>query len=227
MVKVKSVVKQEAKQKMLDIEVDSTHTYVIKVGSHKIITHNTVSLLAGSTPGIHYPISQYYIRRVRIANDSILIAPLKEAGYNVVPCIGSEKTTLVVEFPVNVNNDEIDLEIKSTNEVSIEEKFELSALIQKHWSDNQVSVTIDFDPNTEGGKIKYLLKEYSDKLKSVSFLPRFAGVYQQMPYEEISKETYFHLVEKIKPLNFAGLTMNKNDEKETDQYCDGEQCMRK
>eukprot|EP00002_Diphylleia_rotans_P019558 TRINITY_DN3778_c0_g5_i1.p1 TRINITY_DN3778_c0_g5~~TRINITY_DN3778_c0_g5_i1.p1 ORF type:complete len:651 (+),score=106.40 TRINITY_DN3778_c0_g5_i1:72-2024(+) len=48
----------------------------------------TVSLLAGVTPGMHYPESRFYIRRVRLSAESNLIQPLKEAGYNVVPAVG-------------------------------------------------------------------------------------------------------------------------------------------
>ena len=33
----------------------------------------TVSLLNGSTPGIHYPENEYYIRRIRFATNSKLL----------------------------------------------------------------------------------------------------------------------------------------------------------
>ncbi len=41
----------------------------------------TVSLLNGSTPGIHFPEDEYYIRRVRFAADSDLLPALGIAGY--------------------------------------------------------------------------------------------------------------------------------------------------
>ncbi|MCK9435076.1 MAG: hypothetical protein M0R32_09735, partial [Candidatus Cloacimonetes bacterium] len=59
----------------------------------------TVSLLAGSTPGMHYPESRFYIRRVRLAINSPLQKPLKKAGYKIEPCVGSEESTVVVEIP--------------------------------------------------------------------------------------------------------------------------------
>ena len=40
----------------------------------------SISLLAGVTPGVHYPVSRYAIRRVRIGMSSPLIEPLKAAG---------------------------------------------------------------------------------------------------------------------------------------------------
>ena len=37
----------------------------------------TVSLLAGATPGLHYPESRFYIRRIRLSKHSELLEPLK------------------------------------------------------------------------------------------------------------------------------------------------------
>lgn len=36
----------------------------------------TVSLLAGATPGIHFPHSQNYIRRIRLSSNSNLLEPV-------------------------------------------------------------------------------------------------------------------------------------------------------
>jgi ribonucleoside-triphosphate reductase len=61
----------------------------------------TVSLLAGSTPGMHYPESRFYIRRVRISNTSELLEPIRQAGYKIEKTVGNEESTVVVEFPVD------------------------------------------------------------------------------------------------------------------------------
>jgi hypothetical protein len=41
----------------------------------------TVSLLAGATPGMHYPEARYYLRRVRVGKDHEVVEPLRRAGY--------------------------------------------------------------------------------------------------------------------------------------------------
>ena len=46
----------------------------IKVTSIK--PSGTVSLLAGATPGIHFPHSNNYIRRIRLSANSSLLKPL-------------------------------------------------------------------------------------------------------------------------------------------------------
>ena len=60
----------------------------------------SVSLLPGVTPGIHYPHSEYYIRRIRLSKNSDLIEPIKLAGYNVEKDAYSPNT-VVAEFPVH------------------------------------------------------------------------------------------------------------------------------
>jgi len=40
----------------------------------------SISLLAGVTAGVHYPVSRFAIRRVRIGQDSPLVPALQEAN---------------------------------------------------------------------------------------------------------------------------------------------------
>ena len=61
----------------------------------------TVSLLAGATPGMHFPESRFYLRRVRLGKDSALVAPLRAAGYEVEPAAEDPERKLVVTFPVD------------------------------------------------------------------------------------------------------------------------------
>lgn len=62
----------------------------------------TVSLLAGATPGMHWPESRYYIRRVRLSVHSPLLPALVSAGYDIEPDVNDKAGTLVVSFPVDV-----------------------------------------------------------------------------------------------------------------------------
>ena len=219
----------EHNQHTYDLEVgaaddaNATHSYQIAHEFTYIVTHNTVSLLAGATPGVHYPISQCYIRRVRLAKDSYLVEPLREAGFKVEPAKWAENTTVVVEFPINLGEG-----VRSQNDVSIWEKLSLTEFLQKHWADNQVSVTIDFDPEKEGKQIASALDYFQYGLKSVSFLPRRDGVYDQMPYEAISVEKYNELIKGTKPINFPTKVIGEvkpEDKVEKDMYCDGDSCI--
>ena len=57
--------------------------------------------------------------------------------------------------------------------------------------DNQVSCTVTFDPEKEGGMIPQVLNYFQYHLKGISLLPRHDyGAYPQMPYEAIDEKQY-------------------------------------
>ena len=177
----------------------------------------TVSLLAGATPGLHYPESRFYKRRMRISKHSDLLEPMKKAGYHIEPAFGSEDTTMVVEVPVDVGEN-----IKTAGELSIWEQFSLAAFMQRHWADNQVSCTVTFNPETESEQIAPCLNYYQYQLKGISLLPRHElGAYKQMPYEAIDEKTYQKEVSKLGKLSFGVI---KNEEADVDKFCNNDSC---
>ena len=177
----------------------------------------TVSLLAGATPGLHYPESRFYIRRIRLSKHSELLEPLQKAGYKVEPAFGSEDTTMVVEVPVDVGEG-----IRTAAELSIWEQFGLAAFLQRHWADNQVSCTVTFNPETEANQIAPCLNYYQYHLKGISLLPRHDwGAYPQMPYEAIDEKTYEREVSKLGKLSFGVI---KNEEADIDKFCNNDSC---
>jgi len=176
----------------------------------------TISLLAGATPGIHFPESQYYIRRVRIANNSSFINVLKRAGHKIEKVIGQEDTTSVVEFPVFVGKN-----IRSINDVSMWEQLGLASFVQRNWSDNSVSVTITFGKKEEKD-IANALNIYQFQLKAVSFLPKLnKNIYPQMPYEAITEEEYNTMAKKLKPLRFSKMESTRAI---GEKYCTNDTC---
>ncbi|KAG2172749.1 hypothetical protein INT43_000096 [Umbelopsis isabellina] len=155
----------------------------------------TVSLLAGATPGMHYPESRYCIRRVRISKHSELIAPLQEVGYTIEQDV-VEPNSVVVEIPIDHGEG-----VRGLPEVSMWEQLSLAAFLQRYWSDNQVSSTITFEPQTEGTQLQHALEYFQYQLKGISFLPRLPlGAYAQMPFEAISEEKYHDLISKLASL---------------------------
>jgi len=187
----------------------------IKITSIK--PSGTVSLLAGATPGMHYPESRHYIRRIRLAKSSPLVPPLVKAGYKVETCIGQEESTVVVEVPVRIEE-----EIRTVSEVTMWEQLHLASFLQRHWADNQVSVTVTFNPKTEGAEIANALNYVQYMLKGVSFLPYSVGAFPQMPYEKITEAQYFEMSAKLKQLDFSGINDNKAD---VERFCDGDKCV--
>ena len=158
----------------------------------------TVSLLAGATPGMHFPESRIYIRRMRMSKNDPLCKPLREAGYSVVPAIGQEDTTVVVEMPIRLPES-----VRVQSEVSMFEQLSLAAFLQRYWADNQVSCTITFDPESEGPHIAQMLQYFQYQLKGVSMFPKQDySKYPQLPYEAISEEVYEAMTKGLKPIVF-------------------------
>jgi hypothetical protein len=185
----------------------------IKISSIK--PSGSISLMAGATPGMHYPEQRYYIRRVRVQKNSSLIRPLREAGYPIEDDV-VDSSSSVVEFAVFVGD-----KVRTVDEVSVWEQVALAAFIQNHWADNQVSLTASFDPVIEGSDIQHILNYYQYQLKASSFLPRLkSGAYPQMPYETITKEEYFERLAKLSPLKY-----NQTSESvEPVRGCDSDVC---
>lgn len=161
----------------------------------------TVSLLGGATPGVHRAESEYYIRRVRIAKTSPLLAPIIEAGYHVEDAQSDPEHTAVIEFPVHVRNVG-----KTIDQVDIWDQIGEAATLQKYWSDNGVSVTVTVQPE-EGNQISRVLTTFDGHLKAASFLPKLeGGAFPQMPYEQIDEATFKSMSSRLKPLDMSSIT---------------------
>lgn len=213
----------------------------------------TVSSVAGATPGMHWPISEYYIRRMRLSKQSELINPLREAGIPISDD-KNDKSSFVVEFPVHIGKG-----IRSEEEVSMMEQFEMVSFIQKYWADNQVSATIKFNPDLRASEIEELNKLNSKKdksqsdlekiiyltnkqaksetnqiqhaldyfqynLKGISLLPKDEKIYEQAPFEAINREEYLERTKNLKDINFS---MIKNLKALGESGCTNDACEEK
>ena len=160
----------------------------------------TLSLLAGSTPGVHAGIYEFFIRRVRISSDNPLIDQCKKLGFTIEDAIqfdGSiDRTTKIICIP-----NRYDKNTFLAKHMTAIDQLELLKRIQTHWSDNSVSITIYYKKE-ELPKIKDWLKEnYETSVKTVSFLLHNEHGFKQAPYEEISEKEYLDFKKKIKPIS--------------------------
>lgn len=152
----------------------------------------TISLLNGSSPGVHAPHAAYYIRRTRIAKNDPMAEAMIEAGVpHKEDIYDNTRHTWAFEFPMKAANPKV----TSKNE-GIRSQFERQAAIQQWWADNAVSATLNFDKDTEREELAECLEEYVPRLKSTSCLSKTHG-YDQAPYEEIDAETYARLATKV------------------------------
>jgi ribonucleotide reductase alpha subunit len=159
----------------------------------------TLSILSGSTPGVHPAYAKYYIRRIRMSSDDKLVEYCKNLGYRVEYLLNLDKTvdrnTVVIEFPCFAGE-----KVVTAKEMTAIQQLELLKKIQTIWSDNAVSCTIYYKKEELSEIKKWMKENYENSIKSVSFLLHSDHGFSQPPYEEISKEKYEELIKGLKPI---------------------------
>lgn len=213
------------KAKEMDIRLSKDFNVNRSIRLTTVKPSGTVSLLAGVTPGVHYAESNYYIRRVRIPkSDSSLFTALKEAGYKYEDCVYGG-SNYVFEFPITVGDD-----VRTLENVSMWEQLNVTAFMQRYWSDNAVSSTVTFR-KSEKNDIKVALDYFQYQLKGVSFLPKLEigdqTVYKQQPYEAISREVYEYMITSISDIDIQyNRSVDKYIESPSDLYCTSDTCVK-
>lgn len=176
----------------------------------------TVSLLPGVSPGIHYPHSKFYKRRIRIPETSDLVKKLQKAGVENEPSVYNDRT-IVFAFPVKTDN-----YAKGKREVTIWEQMENAAAIQYYWSDNNISQTVTIRKE-EKDQVKDVLEIFEDRLKTVSFLPLDDHQYDQAPYEEITEDEYNRMLSNMKEIDLSDVKIVEESE-EAKAGCTNDTC---
>jgi ribonucleoside-triphosphate reductase len=165
----------------------------------------TLSLLAGTTPGVHPAYSKYYIRRIRMASNDPLVAYCRDLGYYTEYAVnfdGSENhNTVIVEFPCETPDGAM-----FADDMGVIQQLEMVKKLQEVWSDNAVSVTAYYNQEELSLLKEWLTKNYEKGIKSVSFLLRQKHGFKQAPYEEITKEEYENKKSRVKPI----IILNQN-----------------
>ena len=177
----------------------------------------TVSLVAGSLPGIHYAESESYYRLIRVANTSDLLKILRAANYRIEDSITDPVKTKVVYFPVTHPIGTI-----SKKDVSMWEQFANAADLQEYFADNQVSITITFNKSEES-QIARALSCFDRKLKGVSLLPISEHGYAQAPYTTAPRKEIEAYRDTLLPLDFSSLT-EEGEDADANKYCDSSGC---
>ena len=180
----------------------------------------TVSILAGESPGVHWtPGGKYFMRTIRFGNSDPMLPLFKMANYKVEPASENPETTSVVYFPIKSESK------RAEKDVSIYEKMALAAYTQRYWSDNSVSVTISFNPETESEAVGTVLHLYDGQLKTVSFLPSGNFTYPQMPYTQITEQEYEDEgTMRLFPIDFSGVYAGMAADAIGEAYCTTDAC---
>lgn len=156
----------------------------------------TLSLLPGVTPGIHPAFARFYIRRVRFGAADPLVDACRRRGYKVLWDVGldgrEDHTRYVVEFPCKSPEGAV-----LAADMTAVEQLNWVKKMQIDWADNAVSVTVYYRKDELPSIKEWLSANYTDSVKSVSFLLHSDHNFPLPPYEEIDEEAYNRMLSKV------------------------------
>jgi ribonucleoside-triphosphate reductase (thioredoxin) len=193
-------------QKLRNESIKANQEYAKRLGVNPstcitcVKPSGTASQVVDSASGMHPRHSEYYIRRVRISKTDALFKMLKDQAMPYYPEVGYTEetaTTFVLEFPVHAPKSE---HYKDT--ISAIEQLEHWKLVKQNYTEHNPSVTVSVGDD-EWVKVGNWVYENFDIVGGLSFLPRTDHVYQLAPYEEITKEKYQEMIQKIEHLDFS------------------------
>ena len=151
----------------------------------------TVSQLVGVSSGMHAWHSPYYIRTVRGSKGDPISVFLKEVGIPVEDDVMKPNETYVFSFPVKAPDGAI-----VRNDLTAIEHLNIWLVYQRAWCEHKPSITVSVKED-EWMEVGAWVYKHFDEVSGISFLPHSDHSYKQAPYQEVSKEEYDALVEKM------------------------------
>jgi len=173
----------------------------------------TTSLLSGSSPGAHLVLSNNMIKRMRVANGlTSLNESLQDSDIPSEPAVYEHDTT-VYTFPYSFSS-------KTLAYDNVEDpmmvQIEIAEQLAHWWADNAISLTVVIPKETKQETIENIIKNV--KLKTISFLPEFTDLYEQMPLEKVEEGEY----EEIDVvLNYD---VNGHEDAQLEKFCKDDVC---
>ena len=110
---------------------------------------------------------------------------------------------MVVEFPCKVPES-----TPVAANYTWKEQLEMVRRMQAEWSDNSVSCTVYYRKEDLDDIREYLVENYSENFKTLSFLLYSGHGFKQAPYETITKEQYEDMIINTSPINSVELKEN-------------------
>ena len=167
----------------------------------------TVSQLVDSASGIHSRHSQYYIRTVRGDKKDPLTTLMIEKGMPHEPDITKPDSVVVFSFPMKAPEGCI-----TRHDLTAINQLETWLMYQRYWCEHKPSCTVSVREH-EWLEVGAWVYKHFDEISGVSFLPHSEHVYQQAPYQDITKEEYLAAV-KLMPQHIDWAELSNYEEED-------------
>lgn len=183
----------------------------------------SISTLPCVSSGIHYPHSNYYIRRIRISTTDPLYKMIADQGcypiYNEVGQTDDNCTIKVIEFPIKAPQG------KTKYDVSAIDQLELYKLSMENWTDHNTSITVSVKDHEWNDVVNWVYNNF-EYVVGITFLPLLEETYPLLPFECTTREDYEERIRKIRPIDYNILAEFDDDEEHDiiDQECSTGAC---
>lgn len=151
--------------------------------------------------------NDYYARSVRIDKNDPIGRLMKDYD---IPCeddVMDQEHTWVFTFPQKAPENAL-----LRKDLSAIKHLEIWLNFRNNWCDHNPSVTINVKDH-EWMEVGAWVYEHFDDLGGVSFLPYSDHVYQQAPYQDLTKDQYQELFDKIpKQVRWEDLAFYENED---------------
>jgi hypothetical protein len=201
---------------------------LMPIKTRSIKPSGTVSLISNvdnscqTSPGVHPHHAPFYIRRIRAGKGhKSMIDEMIKAGFEVE--FSKLENLWVVSYPSKAPEGSI-----TKRDITVEDQFKMADLMQRHWADNQVSITITFTEEETDKLAKLIYKASVNGIKGISLLKVSDTAYPLMPYEAITEERYNKMMNNITHVPSLDDLLEKiiiKQEATPDLFCDGDKCM--
>lgn len=193
----------------------------------------------GEVPeGVHCPMGKYIFNNITYSQHDPLVEHLREGGYEV-RAKPHEPESVIVKFPVKyesvpftrkkVQRKDGHWEEVQVNTESAIQQLNRYRLFMDTWCEQNVSVTVSYDPEEVPEIIDWLLENW-DSYVGVSFLFRNDPSknaedlgYAYLPQEVVTKEIWEDYVSQLKPVDFEKVCRMVEDEV-LEEGCAGGAC---
>lgn len=185
----------------------------------------------GEVPeGAHMPLGKYVFNNTTYSKHDPLVAKFRAAGYNVIEK-PYEPESVLVKFPVKydsvpftrttITRKNGKVEEVEVNLESAVEQLEWYKLLQNTWCEQNVSITVSYDPSEISTIIDWFMDNWNSYV-GASFLFRNDPTknaedlgYAYLPQEVVTKDTYDAYVSRLSEIDYSGIEMQDDELQES------------
>jgi ribonucleotide reductase alpha subunit len=168
----------------------------------------TVSQLVDSSSGIHPRMSRYYIRTVRNDKKDPLSDFLISQGVPHETDVMKD-SNWVFSFPMKSPE-----HCRIASEMTAIDQLEHYLVVGEHFVEHNPSITV-YVREHEWLEVGAWVYKHFDQINGVSFLPYNDTIYQQAPYQPMTKEAYDEMIKTFPEVDFDLYNVNEHEDKTT------------